>query len=189
MGEMLLFVGLGNPTKEYEGTRHNCGFCVLDMFAKKHNLTFETSKFKGEYAKYKDGDKTIFLLKPHTFMNLSGECVRPFMDYYKIDAEDLIIISDDMDNDVGAVRVRTKGSSGGHNGLKSIFQNLGTEDIKRIKIGIGKPAYDAIDFVLGRPTLLERPLLDDAFVKASNLMDAIIKEGFERASSKLSKWT
>ena len=184
MENAILFVGLGNPGQNYEHTRHNVGFDAIDIFAKQNEMEFQETKFKGLVAKKLINGKQVILLKPLTFMNLSGDSVRLVYDFYKIDIDNVIVIHDDMDTPVGSLRMREKGSSGGHNGIKSIIAQLGTENFKRIKIGIGKAPYDTIDFVLGKPSILEKPLIDQALNKAANVMENVISEGFEKACSK-----
>ena len=135
---MHLIVGLGNPTKQYEGTRHNVGFETIDRIAAENQIRVEEKKHKALYGSgYIEGEKVI-LAKPQTFMNLSGESVRELSDYYKIPAENIIVIYDDISLDVGQLRIREKGSAGGHNGIKNIILHLGTEVFPRIKVGVGR---------------------------------------------------
>ena len=149
---MKLIVGLGNPGKEYEKTRHNMGFMVIDEFADMASVDLDRSMFKGIYGVCKDDrfPEPLILAKPETFMNLSGEFVRPLMDYFKIDVEDVLIIYDDMAIAPGKIRLRPSGSSGSHNGMKSIIANLKTENIKRLRVGIGEPKHTGVDWVLGK---------------------------------------
>ena len=132
---MKLIVGLGNPGKKYEKNRHNCGFMAIDCYAQKNNLNFQ-KKFNGLYAETSINSEKIILLKPQTYMNSSGECVKQFVNYYDVKKEDIYIIYDDINYEVGSFKIKRNGSSGGHNGIKSIIENLKTEEIKRIKIGI-----------------------------------------------------
>ena len=134
---MKLIVGLGNPGKDYENTRHNVGFMVMDRLSDVMNVSISTTKFKGEYVKFKYHGEDVILLKPMTYMNNSGECIREVMDYYKCDIDDFIVIFDDISLDVGKLRLRAKGSAGGHNGIKSIIAHLGSDKFKRIKFGVG----------------------------------------------------
>ncbi len=136
---MKLFVGLGNPGAKYEDTRHNIGFRVVDELAKTLNIPLKQEKFKGVFGFETIGGEKVFLLKPLTYMNLSGESVRPLMDFYKISIEDLVVIYDDLDIPPGKVRLRQKGGHGGHNGIKSLLAHLGSEHFKRIRIGVGRP--------------------------------------------------
>ena len=147
---MKLVVGLGNPGLEYENTRHNCGFIVIDNFAKKNGFEFKLEpKFKAMISQININGNKAILLKPMTYMNLSGEAVSLVMKFYKIDVEDLLVISDDLDSSLGRIRLRAKGSAGGHNGHKNIAQHLGTEEYKRLKIGIDRdPNYSVVDWVL-----------------------------------------
>ena len=156
---MKIIVGLGNPTKEYAGTRHNVGFSVIYNISDAYNIPVETKKHKALIGKgIIEGEKVI-LAMPQTYMNLSGESVRELMDYYKCDLSDLIVIYDDISLDVGQLRIRKKGSAGGHNGIKNIIANLGTDVFPRIKIGVGeKPKkYDLADYVLGLEARRLRP--------------------------------
>ena len=147
---MKLVVGLGNPGSSYANTRHNCGFIVLDKFAKKNNVEFKlNAKLKGEIAQITlNGEKAI-LLKPMTYMNLSGESLILVKNFYKIEIDDILVVSDDLDSRLGRLRLRAKGSAGGHNGHKNIAQHLGTDEYKRIKIGIDRdPNIPVVDWVL-----------------------------------------
>lgn len=148
---MKLIVGLGNPGAEYEGTRHNCGFMVVDEIARELSIDVNQNKFKGLYVKTKYKGEDIILLKPQTYMNLSGESVRQVMDFFKIDKEEIIVIYDDLDMPTGKLRLRNAGSAGGHNGIKSIIQHLGCQDFKRIRVGIDRHPYiKVVDYVLGK---------------------------------------
>ena len=149
---MKLIVGLGNPGGEYRKTRHNVGFIFLNSFLSKENLSLDKKKFNGYYREYvsSNGNKAI-LLEPQTYMNLSGDSIVDFARYFKINSEDILVIHDDLDLEVGKVRIRSKGSSGGHNGLKSIIARLGNENFKRVRIGIGKDSnIPVVDYVLGK---------------------------------------
>lgn len=161
---MKLIVGLGNPGKEYEHTRHNMGFDALDKLADILRADFDRNNFKGNYALVKNPaiPEPIILLKPQTYMNLSGESVRAVMDYFKIDREDILVIYDDMDLPEGSIRLRPSGSAGSHNGMKNIVLHLGSEDFKRLRIGIGKSPYSAIDYVLSKPSEESKEKLDSA---------------------------
>lgn len=157
---MKLIVGLGNPGKKYQDTRHNIGFMCLDNYAKENNVKFKKeNKFKGESLKLGN----LVLLKPHTFMNLSGESVRATMDYYDIEIDDVLIIFDDLALPTGKIRLREKGSSGGHNGIKSIISHTGTDVFKRLRIGIdSNPLVDTKDFVLSKFSKQETPIISDS---------------------------
>lgn len=161
---MYIIVGLGNPKKEYENTRHNIGFDVIDAIADEYNISMSDKKHKAIIGKGAIGGQKVILAKPQTYMNLSGESVRELIDYYKVDEEtELIVIYDDISLDVGQMRIRKKGSAGGHNGIKSILQHLGHDVFLRIKMGVGeKPkGYDLADYVLGHFSKEDRKILDD----------------------------
>ena len=149
---MKLIVGLGNPTKEYENTRHNIGFMAIDALSEDYHIPVESLRHKALIGKGAIEGQRVILAKPVTYMNLSGEAVRAISDYYKIPPEDIIIIFDDTTLDVGRMRIRKKGSAGGHNGIKSIIAHLGTMEFPRIKIGIGakREGQDLADYVLSR---------------------------------------
>lgn len=150
---MKLIVGLGNPGSQYKDTRHNVGFMLIDTFAKELGVSVEQSKFKGLLGEARVGQTKFALLKPMTFMNLSGESIRAAADWYKIEPKDILVVYDDMDLDVGKLRFRPKGSAGGHNGIKSTISHLGTEEFPRLKIGIGRPeAKDVVSHVLTKFT-------------------------------------
>lgn len=175
---MFIIAGLGNPTKEYAGTRHNIGFDVIDVIAKNHQINVLEKKHKAIIGKgYVDGQKVI-LAKPQTYMNLSGESIRELVDYYKVDpASELIVIYDDVSLDVGALRIRVKGSAGGHNGIKSILSQLGQDTFLRIKMGVGeKPkGYDLADYVLGHFTKEERKRMDESAFLALEAVRLMLK--------------
>ncbi len=148
-----LIVGLGNPEKKYDGTRHNAGFEALDIFCKNQGISLNKSKFKAVYGEGKVGNKKVIAAKPQTYMNLSGEAVAPLARFYKIPPEKIVVICDDISLDVGKIRLRSSGSAGGHNGLKNIIALLGGEAFPRVKIGVGKkphPDYELVDWVLGK---------------------------------------
>ena len=178
---MKLIVGLGNPGKKYEHTRHNMGFDVVDLFAEKAQVDIDKEAFKGLVGRGKVFEEDIYILKPQTYMNLSGESVREIVNYFKIDLGDLIVIYDDMALEPGKIRLRASGSSGGHKGMQNIIEQLGSEDIKRIRVGIGEPTYDTIDYVLSKPLKEERPLIDEAIKNAVNALKEILKENFDKA--------
>lgn len=181
---MKLIVGLGNPGKKYEHTRHNMGFDAVDLFSELAQIDVDKESFKGLVGRGKVFDEDIYILKPQTFMNLSGESVREIVNYFKIDINDIIVVYDEMALPVGKIRLRPSGSSGGHKGMQNIIENLGTEDIKRIRIGIGEPTYDTIDYVLSKPTKDEREAIDQAIVDAANALKDILKSNFDLAMTK-----
>lgn len=148
---MKLIVGLGNPGREYEKTRHNMGFMAIDAIAQQYNVSFQKEKFGGLYTEIRLDGETYLLLKPQKYINLSGEVIKKYMDFYKIPIENLLVISDDLDMEFGRIRLKLKGSSGGHNGLKNIEMHLGTQNYHRIKIGISnRKEIDTKDYVLGK---------------------------------------
>ena len=166
---MFIVVGLGNPGAKYEGTRHNVGFDVIDKIAEEYHISVDTRKHRALIGKGIIDGKKVILAKPQTYMNLSGESIRELVDYYKVDeASELIIIYDDISLDVGQLRIRKKGSAGGHNGLKSIISHLGHDVFMRIKVGVGeKPkGFDLADYVLGHFKKEEKEKMDEAYRKA-----------------------
>lgn len=177
---MKLIVGLGNPGREYELTRHNIGFMAIDELAKRWNISLNEQKFKGVFgAGFVNGEKVI-LLKPLTYMNLSGESIRPLMDYYKIDVEDFVVLYDDLDIPVGKLRLRMKGSAGGHNGVKSTISHLGTQEFQRIRMGIDRPknGMRVVDYVLGRFTSEEIPDVNHSIEKAADACEEWLNKPF-----------
>ena len=180
---MYIIVGLGNPSKQYEGTRHNAGFMTLDVLADRYNIDISEKKHKALCGKGVIEGNKVVLLKPQTFMNLSGESVRAAADFYKVAPEEIIVIYDDIRLEPGQLRVRKKGSAGGHNGMKNIIAHLGTQDFPRIRVGVGeKPAgMDLADYVLGRFSKGERELLEEAFKEGAQAAVAILCDGIESA--------
>ena len=182
---MKLIVGLGNPGKKYEGTRHNMGFMTIDLLSDLSRIDVDKEVFHGLMGRGKIFEQDVILFKPTTYMNLSGTAVSEVVNYFKIEKEDIIVICDDMAIEVGKIRLRSKGSSGGQKGLQNIIDNLKTEDFKRIRIGIGEPdEYGAIDYVLGKPTKDEKPLIEEAIKLAVEAIKEAFKTDFERAMSK-----
>lgn len=183
---MRLFVGLGNPGRQYEGTRHNMGYMAVDKFMELVHADFDRSGFKGVYGIVKNPALTepIIVLKPETFMNLSGESVLECASFYKIDVEDIVVVYDDMAIAEGQIRLRLDGSSGGHKGIQNIIDKLGTEKIKRIRIGIGEPQFDSIDFVLGKPSAESMPLIEEATDNAAKALLDIERRGFQFAMTR-----
>lgn len=183
---MKIIVGLGNPTDKYQGTRHNVGFSVIYSISDTYGIPVDTKKHKALIGKgIIEGEKVI-LAMPQTYMNLSGESVRELLDYYKCDETDLIVIYDDISLDVGKLRIRKKGSAGGHNGIKNIIAHLGTQEFARVKVGVGEkpPKMDLADYVLGRFTKEEQPVIRDAATLATKAVVAIISEGSDAAMNK-----
>lgn len=175
---MFIIAGLGNPGKEYEMTRHNIGFEAIDYIGDKLGIKVNKLKFKALYGECRIGSEKVYLVKPQTYMNLSGESIREFCSFYKIPPGNVIVISDDIALEAGKIRIRAKGSAGGHNGLKSIIYQLQSDMFPRIRIGVGAPKhedYDLADFVLGRFSKSEIPVLEDAIIRAAKAAEEIIK--------------
>lgn len=185
---MKIIAGLGNPTKEYEGTRHNIGFSVIDKLADKYNISMNEKKHKAICGKGMIEGEKVILLKPQTYMNLSGESVVDAVNFYKVDPEeDVIIIYDDIDLDVGKLRIRAKGSAGGHNGMKNIIAHLGTQVFPRIRVGVGaKPKdWDLADYVLGRFPKEELPEIEAERETACEAVKIIVSQGVEVAMNRI----
>ena len=181
---MKIIVGLGNPGKEYQNTRHNIGYMFIDEVARTNNLKFSLDKAKrAEIAQGVIKSQKVVLVKPITYMNLSGEALKLVMDYYKVEVSDIIIIHDDLDLPTGKLRIRANGSSGGHNGLKSIIANIKTQDFKRIKIGIDRKG-DVIDYVLGKFSKEELEEINKVINQASNIIDDYLSDSFIDLMSK-----
>ena len=180
---MKIIAGLGNPTKQYEGTRHNVGFSVIYRLADKYNIKMNIARHKALIGTGVIAGEKVMLVMPQTYMNLSGEAVGEIMRYYKAEPSDLIITYDDIDLDVGKLRIRAKGSAGGHNGMKSIIAHVGSEEFDRVRVGIGHkpPEFDLADYVLSRFGKDELPLIRDAVDKATDAMEVIIRSGVEAA--------
>lgn len=184
---MYLVAGLGNPGTQYEMTRHNIGFHTIDYIADELGVKVKKLKYKALYGECEIGGEKVFLIKPQTYMNLSGESIVEFVRFFKVPVENVIIISDDISLEAGRIRVRPKGSAGGHNGLKSIIYQLNSDAFPRIKIGVGAPQhedYDLADYVLGRFTKDEIPVLEDAIVRSYKAVNEIIKRGVQSAMNK-----
>lgn len=177
---MKLIIGLGNPGKPYEYTRHNIGFEVIDALAEKWGAPLNQTKFNGVYATVHRPEGKVILLKPLTYMNLSGECVRPLMDYFDIDIEDIIVIYDDLDLDTGKLRLRSKGSAGGHNGIKSLIQHLGTQEFNRIRVGVSRPpaGMKVADYVLSKFSKDDAPVVEEAIKKCSDAVEVSLSKPF-----------
>jgi PTH1 family peptidyl-tRNA hydrolase len=171
-----LIVGLGNPGRQYEGTRHNVGFAALDLLARRHGVEWESARTEALMGKWR-AENTL-LAKPLTFMNLSGRAVIDLLQFYKIEPQDLFVIVDEVQLEVGRLRARPSGSSGGHNGLKSIIGVLGTENFPRLRIGVGRgdSRRDLADHVLARFDAAERPIIDDAIGRAADAAETFIRE-------------
>lgn len=183
---MYLIAGLGNPERRYEGTRHNVGFEVIDRLAEKLSTSVEEKKFKGCYGKGVIGGEKVILLKPQTYMNLSGESVRAAADFYKIQPDHIIVVYDDISLDAGQLRIRTKGSAGGHNGVKNIIAHLGTQEFPRVKVGVGAnpPRMDLADYVLSPFGKEDQEKMAAAFDEAAQAVESLIEEGPDRAMNR-----
>ena len=187
---MYIIVGLGNPDRKYQNTRHNIGFDVIDVIADKNHITVGERKHKALIGKGIVGGQKVVLVKPQTYMNLSGESVREVIDFYKVDEKnELIVISDDVSLDVGQIRIRKKGSAGGHNGLKNIILHLGHDEFQRVKMGVGeKPeGYDLVDYVLGHFPKEEREVMDGSAGRAADAVEMIITDGADAAMNQYNK--
>ena len=182
---MKMIVGLGNPGKEYENTRHNAGFMILDTYAKEHNIDDFKKKFNGLYSSFVKNDETVILLKPQSYMNLSGTVIKKFASFYKIKPENILVIHDDLDLPVGKIKIKYKGSSGGHNGIKNIIENLKTENFPRFKIGIGKDDnINYIDYVVGKFSKNDLEKISKIFCFSSNVIDDFLNYDIEKVMSK-----
>lgn len=179
---MKLIIGLGNPGKEYEKTRHNVGFMVMDCLEELFKVQISNKKFKGEYAKFKYKGEDIILLKPLTYMNASGESVIQVMNFFKIDVKDILVIYDDLDMPVGKLRLRESGSAGGHNGIKSIIAHVGTQNFKRIRVGIDRhPRIPVVDYVLGKFPKDDIPHIEEGLNQAAKAVEMFLDKDFTAA--------
>jgi PTH1 family peptidyl-tRNA hydrolase len=169
-----LVAGLGNPGREYRGTRHNVGFDVVDLVAKRHGLEFEAAPADAVQAKWRTGDEVVLLVKPLSFMNLSGPPIAELARYYRVSLADLLIVSDDVNLPLGRLRMRANGSEGGHNGLRSVAEALGTDDYARLRLGVGRgdARRDLADHVLARFEQDEQPGIEGAIARAADAVDA-----------------
>lgn len=187
---MFVIVGLGNPTAEYAGTRHNVGFDVIDTIAEKYNISVTERKHRAFCGKGIIAGQKVILVKPQTYMNLSGESVRSVLDFYKVDVEtELLVIFDDVSLDVGQLRIRKKGSAGGHNGIKNIIQHVGTNVFQRIKVGVGeKPKdYDLADYVLGHFSKAEKEEMEEGYKKAVSAVEFMVQGEVDAAMNEFNK--
>lgn len=181
---MFLIAGLGNPTEKYDKTRHNAGFETIDVLSERLDIKMKKTVFNALVGKGMIGNEKVLLVKPLTFMNLSGSAISAVARFYKIDVEkELVVIYDDSDLDPGKLRLRKKGSAGSHNGMKSVVGRLGTEVFSRIRIGIGKrpEQMDMVDFVLGRYDKETRAVMEQAFVRAADAAEDIVRHGMDHA--------
>ena len=188
MGDMKMVVGLGNPGDAYKETRHNMGFRVIDALAAALDIDVRKRKFNARFGSGEFAHKKLILLKPWQFMNRSGQAVATAMGFYKLDIGDLLVVTDDMDLEPGRIRVRAKGSAGGHNGLADIMAWLGTNEFARCRIGIGRSAeQDAVDFVLDEPTETDKTLLAEAAERARDAVFCWIEHGIESAMNNFNR--
>ena len=184
---MFIIAGLGNPDEKYQGTRHNVGFDVVDRLAEKYQIAVDTKKHRALIGKGVIEGQKVLLVKPQTYMNLSGESIRSLVEYYKIDPEEeLLVIYDDISLEVGQLRIRRKGSAGGHNGIKNIIAHLGTQEFPRIKVGVGDkpPRMDLADYVLSRLSKEDREKMEQAFKDAADAVEVMITEGADAAMNR-----
>jgi PTH1 family peptidyl-tRNA hydrolase len=180
----FLIVGLGNPGPRYAATRHNVGFMVVDELARRHGMRLAGRQANAHYARGEIAGQKVILAQPQTFMNNSGQAVRALASYYKVPPERVLIIYDEVALPTGTIRIREKGSSAGHNGVKSVIQHMGTENIPRIRVGVDRPSdprHNQIDWVLGRFTKEEQPLIEDAISRSADAVEYILRTGYERA--------
>lgn len=178
---MYIIAGLGNPGSKYENTRHNMGFKAIDVMASEFGIDVNRAKFKGLIGEGRIGSEKVILLKPQTYMNLSGQSVREIMNFYKIPEENLIVIYDDFDLPIGSIRVRKSGGPGTHNGMKSVVQELGTRKFPRVRVGIGSSDGSTIQFVIGKVGKDEQQILNEAAEAAASAAADIIRIGIENA--------
>ena len=187
---MYIIAGLGNPTREYDKTRHNAGFSVIDVLADRHNIDVSEKKHKALCGKGMIEGEKVILVKPQTYMNLSGESIREVMDYYKLDpSEELIVIYDDISLNPGQLRIRLKGSAGGHNGIKNIIAQLGTQEFPRIKVGVGAkpPKMDLADYVLGHFSKEEQEQMEEGYEHAVCAVKEIVTGNIEAAMNEYNR--
>ncbi|EOU1683267.1 aminoacyl-tRNA hydrolase [Clostridium perfringens] len=181
---MILIVGLGNPGKQYEQTRHNIGFDVIDYMANKYNIDVNREKFKGIFGEGFIENKKVILLKPLTYMNLSGESIRELANFYKLEDDEIIVVYDDISLDIGRLRIREKGSAGGHNGIKSIIQNLGGDKFPRVKVGVGQPKDNLVNHVLGKFSKEDREHIEKVIPVVSDAIVEIVKNDAKESMNK-----
>ena len=182
-----IVVGLGNPGDKYENTRHNAGFLVVDELARRGRFAVQKAKHKALTSTAVIGGQGVLVMKPTTYMNLSGEAVGDAARFYKVPADHVLVISDDTDLPVGKLRIRKNGSAGGHNGLKSIIQHLGTDQFPRLKVGVGSkphPDYDMADWVLGKLQGEDKKTMDEAVKRAADAIECLLKDGADKAMNK-----
>lgn len=187
---MFVIVGLGNPSREYKGTRHNAGFEVIDRISEKYNISVNIKKHRALMGKGVIHGKKVILAKPQTFMNMSGESVRSLVNFYQVDVtKELLVIYDDVSLDTGQLRIRAKGSAGGHNGIKNIISQIGGQIFPRIKVGVGEkpPKMDLADYVLGHFSKSEQKLMDEGYETAIRAAEAIMEGRIEAAMNEYNR--
>ncbi|MBO6111566.1 MAG: aminoacyl-tRNA hydrolase [Lachnospiraceae bacterium] len=185
--DTVIIAGLGNPEAKYAGTRHNTGYDIIDELSRKYGIRLNREKFKGLYGKGRIEGKDVLLIKPLTYMNLSGDCISQVTSFYKTDiSSGLIVIYDDIDLDAGRIRIRENGSAGGHNGMKDIIRKLDRQDFTRVRIGVGaKPAdWDLVDWVLGHFADEDKEIMKKAHERAAEAVASILKDGVSKAMSR-----
>ena len=181
---MFLIVGLGNPGRDYVGTRHNMGFEAIDAICAKYDITMNKEKFRAQVGEGRIAGEKVLVIKPQTYMNLSGESVREFRDFYKLEPEEILVIYDDISLPTGKLRIRERGSAGGHNGIKNIIFQLGTDVFPRMKIGVGQPEhpdFDCKDYVLGKFSKEETEVLTKTVIRVAEAVETLIKDGTPKA--------
>jgi len=186
---LYVIVGLGNPGEKYANTRHNVGFKVIDLLAKRNNIKVNKIKFQSLYGEGNIAGKKVALIKPITYMNNSGVAVREIKDFYKLEAENILVIVDDVDIKFASIRIRKKGSAGSHNGLKSIIQHIRTENFPRIKLGIGQKSHnqDLADFVLGEFSKEEESIIEDSILLTARAVETMLEKGIHQAMNEYNK--
>jgi|SRR5699024_5592537 len=186
---MKCIIGLGNPGKKYKETRHNIGFLVIDELVNRQQLSLSKSKFKCQYEMSNLQQEKVIFVQPQTFMNLSGEGVRPLLDYYNIDIEDIVVIYDDLDLPVGKIRLREKGGHGGHNGIRSLIEHLGTKEFKRIRVGVGRPAnaQPIVSYVLKPFAKEETDDVNHAIMVSADAAETWVEKSFNEAMNQFNQ--
>lgn len=183
---MYLIIGLGNPEPEYSNTRHNMGFDVINMLSKEFDISVNKTKFNALNGTGSINGEKVILVKPQTFMNLSGQAIREYVNFYKVDLNNVIVVYDDIDIEKGKIKIRKNGSAGSHNGMKSVISEIGTEKFPRIRVGTGKPLYknDLINYVLEKISEEEREILNQGIISAKEAIKEILKNGIDKAMNK-----
>lgn len=183
---MYLIIGLGNPEPEYSNTRHNMGFDVINRLSKEFNISVNKTKFNSLYGTGNIDNEKVILVKPQTYMNLSGQAIREYINFYKMDLKNVIVIYDDIDIEKGKIKIRKSGSAGSHNGMKSVINEIGTEEFPRIRVGTGKPIFknDLINYVLEKISEEERKTLEEGITSAKEAIKDILMNGIDKAMNK-----